>query len=224
MHLAVKFRLIDHVPGRGVCPRSRRPAPRRYAKVSIPPNFSHRVRTVYGWPLGKGFVWSPDIWSVAAMYAASDLRRDLPRALMESAGMDGSRSMARDRSRTGSSWVARPSCLRLMPSPHAAPYHLGAAGRVRRRSLRLSAWRSPVAVAMGYQCPDRAGHAGGQRDGHEFHRLARQHPVQPVGGGSCGGCTPSPPGTDPGHGAQVEQPPQIPVPRLADPPQPLLAA
>jgi hypothetical protein len=81
------------------------------------------ARTVYGWPLGKSFVLSSGVRSVAAMYTASDLRHDVPRALMKSAGSVGSRSMARALGRSGPNWVSLPFYLRLVPSPHVAPHH-----------------------------------------------------------------------------------------------------
>jgi hypothetical protein len=33
------------------------------------------LRTMYGWPLGKGFLWLSGFWSVAAIYSASRLQR-----------------------------------------------------------------------------------------------------------------------------------------------------
>ncbi|MDB2407770.1 IS3 family transposase [Jannaschia sp.] len=107
-------------------------------------SFGPCPRTVYGWPLGKSFVRSSGIWSVAAMYTASRLRHEVPRALMKSAGVDGSRSMARRLRRTGPNWVSRLFYLRLVPSP--APF-------------RDHASHDPVGQWAGHcrrQCPERS--------------------------------------------------------------------
>ena len=73
---------------------------------------------------GARALFGSGVWSVAAMYTASRLRHDLPRALMKSAGLDGSRSMARGLRRTGPNWVSWPSFLRLyaITSRRASPF------------------------------------------------------------------------------------------------------
>lgn len=141
----------------------------------------HCPRTMYGWPLGKSFFWGPAFWSVAAMYTASRLRHDLPRALMKSAGWEGPDqwlAVCAAPVRTGCPF--RPVSPD-MPSPHVAPHQFVAAERVRLRSASFSAWHGSEAAAAGDERPDSAGHSGGQRDSDDLHRFSCEHSVQPVG-------------------------------------------